>query len=70
MTETTRQTECNPAVAIATLCSTYGLNAIEFSKMLEALGHITPEQKSETLITCTAFAVKDMMDNQMKGVNT
>lgn len=70
MTEITRQTECNPAVAIATLCSTYGLDTVEFSVMLEVLGHITPEQKSQNLIICTTFAVKDMINNQMKGVNT
>lgn len=61
-----KNTVVNVAVAIATVCKRYELSAEEVLEMFEALGHTTPEQRTKTIITCTAFAVKDMMDNKLK----
>ena len=54
-------------IALAKVCDAYDLNAKEFCNMLEAIDKITPEQKHDAIITCTAFAVKDMIENKLKS---
>ncbi len=57
----------NIEVAVATVSNAYGLDTAEFSKMLEILGCITPEQKNTIMIYSTAWAAKDMMENKMRA---
>lgn len=57
----------NIEVAIATVCDCFGLDTAEFSRLLEMLGCISTEQKSNILILGAAWAAKDMMENRMKA---
>lgn len=53
---------------IAIISENYGLNEQEFCEMLETLGCITREQRNKIITICTAFAVKDMIENRTKSL--
>ena len=61
----TEDTNISIEAAIAMVCRTYDLNKDDVLEMFEVLGCVTPEQRTRTIITCTAFAIKDMIDNKM-----
>lgn len=58
-------TNVSMETAIAMICRTYELNEDDVLEMFKALGCVTPEQRTRTIIACTAFAVKDMIDNKI-----
>ena len=52
------------AVAIAIISEECNLNVKEFSSMLEALGRVTNEQCEMIGAICSAFKMRDVMENQ------
>ena len=58
-------TNVSMETAIAMICRKYELNENDVLEMFKALDCVTPEQRTRTIITCTAFAVKDMIDNKI-----
>ncbi len=63
-------TDVSMETAIAMVCRKYELDENDVLEMFKALGCVTPEQKTRTIITCTAFAVKDMIDNKICNEKT
>ncbi|MDE5792753.1 MAG: hypothetical protein K2H66_04425 [Oscillospiraceae bacterium] len=67
----TENTKCETSIvsieaAIAVVSRKYDLDEKDLLEIFEALDCITPEQKAETITTCTSFA-KDMFDSKVMG---
>ena len=55
-------------VIIAVMAEKFNLNIEEFSSMLEILGYVTHEQCEIVCAICSAFKMREVIENQMKHV--
>lgn len=55
----------NTEIAVMHVCTAYGLDAAEFSRLLALLGSITPEQKNRVVMLSAAWAARDVMENSL-----
>ena len=59
------QTEVEIEAGIAMISEIYQLDAVKVTRILQKLGSITHEQRETILAICTAFKMRDVMENQI-----